>query len=106
MNKLKFISDELGVLAVPYEFGEWTNDVKYPYFVGEINETATMTEDGYEESTMLLTGFTRGKYIDLEIIKEKIKSIEPEIKSAILERISENLKPKPIVMESINSERR
>ena len=31
MNKLKFISDELGVLAVPYEFGEWTNDVKYPY---------------------------------------------------------------------------
>jgi hypothetical protein len=74
MNKFKFISDELGVLAVPYEFGEWTKEVKYPYFVGEINETATMTEDGYEESTMLLTGFTRGKYIDLEIIKEKIKS--------------------------------
>lgn len=73
MDKLKFISDQLGVLAVPYEFGEWTSEVKYPYFVGEISETPTQTEDGYEESTMLLTGFTRGNYIDLERIKNKIK---------------------------------
>lgn len=70
---LKFISDQMDILKIPYEFGEWTSDVKYPYFVGEITEEPTITEDGLEESTMILTGFHRGKYIDLETVKEKIK---------------------------------
>ena len=70
---LKFISDQMDILEIPYEFGEWTSDVKYPYFVGEITEEPTTTEDGLEESTMILTGFHRGKYIDLETVKEKIK---------------------------------
>ena len=70
---LKFISDQMDILKVPYEFGEWTSDVKYPYFVGEFTEEPTTTEDGLEESTMILTGFHKGKYIDLETIKEEIK---------------------------------
>ena len=73
MDKFKFISEQMDMLAVPYEFGKWTSEVKYPYFVGEITETPTMTEDGKEESTMILTGFHRGKHIDLETVKEKIK---------------------------------
>ena len=63
----------MDILSVPYEFGEWTSNVVYPYSVGEITEEPSTTEDGLEESTMILTCFTRGKYIDLEIIKEKIK---------------------------------
>lgn len=74
MEKLKFISEQMDALAVPYEFMQWTSDVAYPYFVGEITEEPTMTEDGLEESTMLLTGFHRGKFIDLETVKERIKS--------------------------------
>ena len=74
MDKLKFISEQMDILAVPYEFGEWASDIKYPYFVGEITEEEPTTEDGLEQSTMLLNGFCRGKYIDLETIKEKIKS--------------------------------
>lgn len=74
MDKLKFISEQMDILAVPYEFMQWTSDVQYPYFVGEITEEPTMTEDGLEESTMLLTGFSRGKFIDLETVKNKIKS--------------------------------
>lgn len=70
---LKFISDQMAALGILYEFGEWTSDVKYPYFVGEITEEPTTTEDGLEESTMILTGFNRGKYIDLETVKNKIK---------------------------------
>lgn len=73
MDKLKFINEQMDILAVPYEFGEWTSEVKYPYSVGEITEEPTMTEDGLEESTMIITCFTRGKYIDLERIKNKIK---------------------------------
>ena len=74
MEKLKFINDQMTAIAVPYEFMEWTSDITYPYFVGEITEEPTMTEDGLEESTMLLTGYHRGKMIDLLTVKEKIKS--------------------------------
>ena len=73
MDKLKFINEQMDILAVPYEFGEWTSDVKYPYSVGEITEEPVFTEDGLEESTMILTIFHRGRYIDMETIKDKIK---------------------------------
>lgn len=73
MDKLKFINEQMDILAVPYEFGEWTSDVKYPYTVGEITEEPISTEDGLEESTMILTIFHRGRYIDIETIKNKIK---------------------------------
>ena len=73
MDKLKFINEQMDILSVPYEFGEWTSAVKYPYFVGEITEEPSTTEDGFEESTMILTGFHRGKLIDLITNKEKIK---------------------------------
>lgn len=73
MDKLGFIEKHMGIIAVPYEFGEWTTPVKYPYSVGEITEDPMTTEDGAEQSTMLLTLFHRGKRIALEIIKETIK---------------------------------
>lgn len=73
MDKLKFINEQLTAIDVPYEFGEWTTAVKYPYFTGEITEEPISTEDGLEQSTLLLNGFHRGKYVDLEEIKAKIK---------------------------------
>lgn len=73
MDKLKFINNQLGEIAVPYEFGEWTSEVQYPYWVGEITEEPPNTEDGAEESTLILTGSHRGNYIDLEKDKDKIK---------------------------------
>ena len=60
-------------IAVNYEFDEWTSDIVYPYFVGEISEDEPQTEDGAETATVMLTGFHRGKYIELEKAKEKIK---------------------------------
>ena len=74
MDKLKFISEQMDKIGVPYEFGQWSSAVKYPYFVGEVTEEPTITEDGLEESTILLTGFSRGKFIDLETVKNKIKA--------------------------------
>ena len=74
MERLKFIKEQMDIIAVPYEFMQWTSEVKYPYFVGELSEEPTNTEDGRTSSTMLLTGFSRGNYLDMEIIKEKIKS--------------------------------
>lgn len=74
MEKLKFIDEQMTAIAVPYEFWEWSSKITYPYFVGEITEEPTMTEDGLEESTMLLTGFHRGTMLDLLTVKERIKS--------------------------------
>ena len=74
MQKLTFIKEQMDILSVPYEFGEWTAEVEYPYFVGEIpSPEEILAEDGSEETTMLLTGFHRGKFFDLETIKENIK---------------------------------
>jgi len=73
MDKLKFINDQMNAIGVPYEFGEWTSDVVYPYFIGEITEDEPMTEDGLEQSTLMLTGFHRGDYIDLIEMRTRIK---------------------------------
>lgn len=73
MDKLKFIDGQMTAIAISYEFGEWSSDIVYPYFVGEITESPTMTEDGYEESTLLLTGFNRGDFATLLMAKERIK---------------------------------
>lgn len=74
MEKLKFINEQMDIIAVPYEFGEWSSENTNLYFVGEITEEPTITEDGRESSTMLLTGFHRGKMIDLLTVMKKIKS--------------------------------
>ena len=74
MEKLKFINEQMTALGIDYQFGEWTSEIKYPYYVGEITEEPVTTEDGLEESTLLLTGFHRGKFIDLETDKERIKN--------------------------------
>jgi hypothetical protein len=73
MDKLKFINEQMDILAVPYEFGEWSSEIKYPYWIGEITEEPIVTEDGKEESTLILSGFTRGKYLAMEEQKDKIK---------------------------------
>lgn len=73
MEKLKYINKQMDLLSIPYQFGQWTSKVRYPYFVGEITEESPMTEDGFEESILILTGFNRGAKIELERAKEKIK---------------------------------
>lgn len=75
VEKLGFISQQLEATGVPYEFGEWSSNVTYPYTVGEITEEPVDTEDGKEQSTLLLTAYYRGKgaYLELERIKNTIK---------------------------------
>ena len=75
MDKYNFISDQLRSIAVLYELEEWTSNIKYPYWTGEFTEEPVMTEDGAEESTVILNGFNRGKAIDLVRDKEKIKQL-------------------------------
>lgn len=75
MEVLNFINEQMNILEIPYEFGEWTSEVQYPYFVGEKSAPETFpSEDGLEESSVILIGFHRGKAIELEEKKEIIKN--------------------------------
>ena len=72
---LKIISDGMSEMGLEYGFGEYSNNpVVYPYWVGEYSETETFTEDGFQEATFLLTGFSRGSWLALEQEKERIEN--------------------------------
>lgn len=79
MSVLGIISEELHGIGVPYEFMQWTSDVVYPYFVGEYSEFPSVTEDGHKESTVILTGTTKGSWLELEQIRAKIESHFPAV---------------------------
>lgn len=73
-SALGIIATELNSIGVPYEFMEWTDAVQYPYFVGEYQEVTPTAEDGGKESTFLLTGTTKGSWLELEQIRASIES--------------------------------
>lgn len=82
---LKYVSDLLESLSIPYAFMEWKE--KPPedrYFVGEYIEDTMVTreEDGRQDSTFILRGFTRGDWLLLEQDKETIE--RNAMKTAIL----------------------
>ena len=73
IEALKFINNKLIESDINYEFMQWTNDVVYPYFVGEYQEAESLNEDGLQETTFILNGFSKGSWFDLEQAKETIE---------------------------------
>lgn len=71
---LKLISDTLSTAGINYEFGEWSSDIVYPYFVGEYTESEPYTEDGLYEIDFILNGFSRDTWITLETAKQTIEN--------------------------------
>lgn len=74
---IDIIGNALNTLKLNYGFVEYMGDkngeIQYPYFVGEYMESETFTEDGLCESTFIITGFSRGSWLELEEAKEKIE---------------------------------
>lgn len=77
MTIIETINNEMDILYIPYEFMRWTGDKTDTYFIGEYLETPTDSEDGYEESTFILTGTTHGAWLELERERKKIKDHFP-----------------------------
>lgn len=73
MSVLGILNQELNDMGVPYEFMEWTSAVTYPYWIGELSEVPITTEDGYKESTVILTGTTKGTWMELEQTRNEIE---------------------------------
>lgn len=70
---IKIISDAMREMGLAYKLGRFSGKAD-PYFVGEYQETESFTESGLQESTFLITGFTRGDWLELEEAKEKIEN--------------------------------
>lgn len=78
---LSYIDDSLKSLKIPYSFMEWKGKVPEIYFVGQYQETESVSEDGEQESQFILTGTTRGSFLSLEKYKE---TIEDKIESTAI----------------------
>lgn len=81
VDMLGFISDQLDQLGVPYEFGEWTGEISYPYFVGSFNETEHRLEDGYTGGVFTLDGWSRGSKLPLAEINDKLKKAFEDLRA-------------------------
>lgn len=83
---LKYVDDLMQSMGIPYGFMRYNNEPpseKY-YFVGDYTELemTTKEENGMQEITFILRGFTRDSWLLLEQAREKIeKSVA---KTAIL----------------------
>lgn len=74
MNLFGIIATEMRDLGLNYEFMEWNQKVvQYPYWVGEPSGSPITTEDGYEETTVILTGTANTNYAELERARKKIQ---------------------------------
>lgn len=75
---LNIIDNAMQSLKLEYGFGEYggnsEGEIVYPYWVGSYSETEPFTEDGLQETTFMLTGFTRSTWLELEKQKEKIEN--------------------------------
>lgn len=75
MAAMKYVSDMMAVLALPYAFMRWVEkEIPDLYFTGEYSEvpSATREENGRHDVTFFLRGFTRKEWLLLEEAKEKI----------------------------------
>ena len=72
---LKLVSDAMESLGIEYDFATYAgNPIVYPYFVGDYTETESTTEDGLQETTISLTGFSRDSWLTLENANERIEN--------------------------------
>lgn len=79
VSMLSFLAEQMEDLGIPYEFGEWTDTVSYPYFVGSFSEIESRFEDSYTGGTFTVDGWMRGSKLSLveaaDKIKEKFKDL-------------------------------
>lgn len=71
---LSQINELLTELSINYEFGQMsTIPPVYPYWVGDYTTAPAATEDGRSEGTIILVGFARNNFLQLENDREVIE---------------------------------
>lgn len=77
---LSFINDRLSEAGLNYHLARYNygdGSPVYPYFVGSYREADAVTEDGLQETTLTVSGWTRGPWVDLERDKNTIRYLFP-----------------------------
>lgn len=69
---IKIIAADMREMGLAYNLDRYTGKAD-PYFVGEYQEIEPFTEDGLQETTFLITGFSRKGSLVLEEAKGKIR---------------------------------
>ena len=69
---LSIINKAMAELGIEYSFMMYMGN-KHPYFTGEYQEVSYMNEDGLQDTTFILNGFSRTTWGELESAKAKIK---------------------------------
>lgn len=82
---LKYLNGLLEGLEIPYAYMEWSEKPPDDFFVGVAieNPSLTMEENGHQETTFILRGYTGGEWLTMETYKEKIERALP--RTVILE---------------------
>lgn len=77
VDLLGYIAEQLESVGIPYEFGEWTQEVTYPYFVGTFTETDYRYEDGCTVGALTIDAWSRGSGGKLQLAEanDKIKDL-------------------------------
>lgn len=75
IKALAAVENAMQRAGVNYALDEWRGDPVYPYWIGEYAEFENLNEDGLQETSFILTGFTRGTRLELEQDKDKIRGL-------------------------------
>lgn len=84
---LNYISGRLRDAGLNYHYIRYNHGAAgpvYPYYVGSYKENDAVAEDGGQEATITVTGWTRGEWLDLEQDKAKIKALFPVVGHAVV----------------------
>ena len=74
---LNYIKNLMHSMGIPYEFMRWNSGAPPDcYFTGEYIESppVTLEENGHQETTFILRGYTRKEWMLLEEAKAKIEA--------------------------------
>lgn len=75
---IKIIADAMREMGLAYDLDRYSGKADL-YFVGEYQEAESFTEDGLQETTFLITGFSRKGSLVLEEAKAKIRKYFPRV---------------------------
>lgn len=72
---MNYVSSLIKSTGLPCQYMRWNGTLPEAYWTWEYTETPSMTlkENGYQETTVILRGFTSGDWLALEEGKEKIE---------------------------------
>lgn len=82
---LQYVNDRLTEADINYHFARYHYEGDapvYPYSVGTYSEADPESEDGRQRTTITVSSWTRGTWLELEQVKAKIRTMFPPVEGA------------------------